>query len=73
MKALNKFQLNPQRIMNNDELLRLNGGNMQACTCLCVNHVTYEWEGYLVSASGDCNADCTSAFQVDSWGECGNA
>ena len=70
MKKLGKLNINPEKVIKNDELFTLKGGVYGPCTCLCVNHNTYVWEGYLVSQTGDCNEDCTFAFGVPSFGEC---
>jgi hypothetical protein len=67
MKKLNKLQINPEKLMNNEELLALKGG-YDACTCLCWRGTTIL--GYLVSGTGDCPSDCAYAFGEGATGSC---
>lgn len=68
MKKLNKLEISPGKIMKNEELINLKGGDNGSCawfTCYCNGHIfagcfTYEELIDLVSScenSGDgCNA-----------------
>ena len=62
MKKLKKLQINHEKLMNNEELLKLNGG-YNDCGCVC-----YNW-GYepIGAIGGDvtaitCNAECLLEF-----------
>jgi len=70
MKKLNKLQINAERLMRNEELLKIKGGEYEnACTCTCFNMFNDEAYGYLVTPDGDCNAECGYAFD-DATGFC---
>jgi|BioPla2DNA2_1021312.scaffolds.fasta_scaffold180789_1 hypothetical protein len=67
MKRLNKVQINPEKVMKNEELVRLRGG-YDPCTCLCWRET--EILGYLVSETGSCPKDCAYAFGDGATGSC---
>ena len=56
MKKLKKLQINSEKLMKNEELLKIKGG-YDGCGCLC-----YNWEFQLVGAIQSdalhCNPDC---------------
>jgi len=62
MKKLNKLEINPKKLMKNEELLTLRGG-YDGCTCLC-----YNWDFQLLGAIGGevnaltCNVEFLTAF-----------
>ena len=62
MKKLNKLQINPEKLMKNEELLILRGGYDGPCTCLCKNLFSGYIFGYLLSPTGNCYEDCRYAF-----------
>ncbi|MDX9892206.1 MAG: hypothetical protein RBS29_06905 [Bacteroidales bacterium] len=66
MKRLNKLQINSEKLIKNDELITLRGGDYGGgpCTCLCYNYSISPpiWLGYLVSSTGNCGSDCRYAF-----------
>jgi natural product precursor len=71
MKKLNKLQINPEKIMKNEELVTLRGGYGNGpCTCLCYN--IYQTFGYLLSETGNCDTDCLYAFGHHATGWCTN-
>jgi len=61
MKKIGKLQINPENILNNEELITLSGG-YGTCTCMCWRGYGIEL-GYLLS-SGDsgCHAACVYAW-----------
>jgi hypothetical protein len=56
--------------MKNEELSYLRGGYNGPCTCGCWNWMTYYIYGYLVSESGNCDADCRYAFSGSAVAQC---
>jgi hypothetical protein len=71
MKKLNKLQINPEKLMKNEELITLQGGEGNPCTCLCYKLIpAYSPLGYLVSETGDCDHDCWYAFGPMATGNC---
>jgi hypothetical protein len=72
MKKLNELLINSGKLIKNDELLTLKGGNSSACTCLCwTSFPTHHWLGYLVSEEGTCMYDCRYAFPgLSATGDC---
>jgi len=66
MKRLNKLQINSEKLIKNDELITLRGGDYGGgpCTCLCYNIFVNPpiYYGYLLSEDGDCPKDCRDAF-----------
>jgi len=69
MKKLNKLQINPEKIMKNEDLITHKGGS---CTCCCVDYQMVCCYGYLLSESGNCEADCQFVFGSSAGGMCGN-
>lgn len=67
MKRLNKLEINPEKVMKNEELVRLRGG-YDSCTCLCI--IETEILGYLVSETSSCPEDCAYAFGAGATGFC---
>jgi len=64
MKKLNKLQINSERLLRNEALLEIKGGQYQnACTCLCASteDLSYNY-GYYIEPSGDCRKGCAEAF-----------
>ena len=68
MKRLNKLEINPLRLLKENELMRLRGG--WACTCLCwANHGGGPFNlGYLVTEGDYCDAACSYAFGSEASG-----
>lgn len=66
MKKIKKLQINPEKLINNNELMTLKGGydGDEPCTCTCYNYFISPpiWYGYLLSETGDCPEDCRYAF-----------
>jgi len=62
MKKLNKIQINPARLMREEELVKLRGG-YDGCNCVC-----YNWDFQVVGAIGGevtaltCNVECLTFF-----------
>jgi hypothetical protein len=71
MKNLGKLQINPEKLIKNEELITLKGGR-GACTCCCVDYANACCYGYLVSPTGDCDTDCKNTFGQNSGGGCYN-
>lgn len=63
MKKLNKLQINPERLMEDTELLTLKGGyGTGCCECKDWNQNTL---GYIVASTpATCNTDCFYTFQT---------
>jgi len=68
MEKLRKLEINPERLMKDEELVVLRGGYSGPCTCFCFN--IWTTFGYLLSESGDCPTDCLYAFQHNATGVC---
>jgi hypothetical protein len=79
MKKLNKLQINPEKVMKNEELLILRGGYGETnCYCICAAYMPdaqicgHTW----AYAPSDCNTQCITApgceGGVHHWGECDN-
>jgi hypothetical protein len=77
MKKLNKLEINPEKLMKNEELLILRGGYGETnCKCICARydpdaHIC----GYIDTVSPvDCNTKCLEADGCIGgehvWGEC---
>ena len=58
MKKLSKLQINPERLIKNEELMFLKGGSQNGCTfCLCnCNHIFDAWGGTYCSENEIINA-----------------
>ena len=58
MKKLNKLQINPDRLMNNEELMILRGG-YEGCGCLCIKDSIPQ--GYVpASSQPECSRMCVT-------------
>jgi hypothetical protein len=63
MKNFKKLQFKAERLINDDELMKLKGGTeTDPTTCCCVDTTLICCWGYLLSESGDCETDCREAF-----------
>jgi natural product precursor len=69
MKKLEKLQINPEKLMKNEELKAVRGG-YDPCTCMCFRMPTGEPLGYLVSEWSMCEYDCFYAFGYNATGQC---
>jgi len=60
MKKLNKLQINSEKMMKNDELLRLRGGGYDPLCCVCtLKDPPYTPTGYMVAdGPWDCSYQC---------------
>ena len=70
MKKLNRLLINYERIIRKEELIALRGG--EACTCCCGDWNHECCYGYLLSQTGNCDADCKYVFGMTATGLCGN-
>ena len=70
MKKLKKLEINSEKLMKNDELLKLSGGG-GACTCCCYDPIYHCAYGYLLSPECSCVWDCSITFS-GSTGVAGN-
>lgn len=68
MKTLRKLKINPEKILLNEELTRLSGGE-DPCTCICFGDHGNTCYGYLLSPTGNCDEDC-KIFGEDAYGWC---
>lgn len=62
MKKLGKLQINPEKLMNDKELIALRGGYDGPCTTICYGDQGNTCYGYLVCDSGNCDEDCQYAY-----------
>ena len=61
MKTLGKFKINPEKVINDEELVNLRGGYETAC-CECTNEYN-EVLGYIVGSTAlDCEDDCEAVY-----------
>jgi hypothetical protein len=61
MRKLNKLQINPEKLMTTEDLLKLRGGT-SACTCCCFDPIYQCAWGYLLSEDCSCSWDCMNTF-----------
>ena len=62
MKTLGKLQINPDKIMKNDELMTLKGGYDDSCLCFCLP------PGYVIPIDHrDCSHYCYDEFGGVGW------
>lgn len=60
MKKIGKIQINPEKVMNNEELLQLRGGYAENC-CMCRR--VGEELGYMIGATPEnCHILCAEAY-----------
>jgi len=62
MKELNRLQINPKRIMKNEELVKLSGGYGGSCLCFCYMIPEAWWGDYstVQQMINDINSKCGS-------------
>jgi hypothetical protein len=62
MKKLNKLQINSERIMKNEELVKLSGGYGESCLCVCYLLPVSWWGQYFTFQQmiNDINYHCGS-------------
>ena len=74
MKKLGKLSINVDKIIKNEELVNLRGGDYydEPCTCTCYNWDSLECLGYLASYTGLCAVECYLYYGGHVVGECGN-
>jgi len=71
MKKIGKLQVNPEKVMKNEELLKLRGGYGEPCTCLCASaDPEYHFCGYMFAPDGNCDYWCNEVCGPHAWGEC---
>jgi hypothetical protein len=71
MKKLNELLINSGKLIKNEELITLRGGNASSpCTCVCWSSPPFKWLGYLVSTEATCRYDCDYAFGPWVTGSC---
>jgi hypothetical protein len=70
MKKLNKLQINPDKLINNKELMTLKGGYSNCCRCVDMWGLTV---GFVQEATIEsCDFDCVRTYPggPDGWWEC---
>jgi natural product precursor len=72
MKKIGKISINPEKVIKNEELVKLNGGYGEPCTCTCINLNTNTCIGYVYAETGDCNLECGTLYGFHVGGVCGN-
>jgi hypothetical protein len=63
MKKLNNLQINPEKLLKNDELMALRGGVAQVACAINIDGFSHV---YIGTFSGDCGA--VEAAQSSYWG-----
>ncbi|MBA4411605.1 MAG: hypothetical protein C0397_19580 [Odoribacter sp.] len=58
MKNFGKLSINPERVMNNEELLNLRGGNPPSNKC-----------NYSCNDNTNCDTECPHCLQNGGWGK----
>lgn len=75
MKKLGKLSINVDKIMKNEELVNLKGGDYgygEACTCTCFTQYG-RCLGYVSSDDGNCYRACEDVYEGEgALGICGN-
>ena len=80
MKKLGKLSINPEKIIQNEELINFKGGYGAApCTCTCFDQNKFvenpdeplDCLGYVFTFT-DCVSECQEFYGMHATGECGN-
>jgi hypothetical protein len=78
MKSIKKFVINPEKVIKNDELVKLRGGyGSPPCTCTCFDANKFVETGEVIClgyvyTETNCPAECAELYGAGASGECGN-
>ncbi len=68
MKRLNKLQINPEKVLKNEELLTLKGGYGGSSCCVCLNG-SGSVMGYMAAGNqSQCSSNCSSLGWTGTYG-----
>jgi len=62
MKKLAKLSINPERVMKNEELVNLRGGDGYYCNCICTVNGEQINKPYIANLPNDCMVFCGGYF-----------